>query len=49
VGAAEYLHRRTGGYLKLLSQLICQAAITAIEDGIEDITLELLKDIDVGG
>ncbi|MEV0175415.1 ATP-binding protein [Streptomyces sp. NPDC050803] len=49
VGEAKYLHRRTGGYLRLLSQLICQAAITAIEDGIEDITLELLKDIDVGG
>ncbi|MFJ9352588.1 hypothetical protein [Streptomyces sp. NPDC101237] len=49
VGQATNLHRRTGGYLKLLSQLICQAAITAIEEGIEDITPELLADIDIGG
>ncbi|MBT2508516.1 ATP-binding protein [Streptomyces sp. ISL-98] len=49
VGEYEYLHSRTGGYLKLLSQLICQAAITAIEDGIEDITRDLLEDIDIGG
>ncbi|MGW5248314.1 ATP-binding protein [Streptomyces sp. NPDC004129] len=49
VREAKYLHRRTGGYLKLLSQLVCQAAITAIEEGIEDITPELLKGIDIGG
>ncbi|MFF8352960.1 ATP-binding protein [Streptomyces chartreusis] len=49
VNEAQYLHLRTGGYLRLLSQLICQAAVTAIEDGIEDITPELLGDIDVGG
>lgn len=57
VGKAEYLHRRTGGYLKLLSQLICQAAVTAIEDAAkkrtddtteelnEDVTEELTEDI----
>jgi len=49
VGEATYLHARTGGYLKLLSQLICQAAITAIEEGTEDITKDLLEDIDIGG
>ncbi|WP_329296046.1 hypothetical protein [Streptomyces sp. NBC_01455] len=49
VREAKYLHHRTGGYLKLLSQLICQAAITAIEEGIEDITKDLLEDIDIGG
>jgi hypothetical protein len=61
VGKAEYLHRRTGGYLKLLSQLVCQAAVTAIEDAAkmrtddiaeeltEDITEELLEGIDIGG
>ncbi|MFH9009016.1 ATP-binding protein [Streptomyces afghaniensis] len=49
VKEAQYLHARTGGYLKLLSQLICQAAMTAIEEGIEDITQELLEGIDIGG
>lgn len=49
VKEAQYLHTRTGGYLKLLSQLICQAAMAAIEEGTEDITRDLLEDIDVGG
>jgi hypothetical protein len=49
VREATYLHSRTGGYLKLLSQLICQAAITAIEDGTEDITRDILDDTDIGG
>ncbi|MHB6904004.1 ATP-binding protein [Streptomyces sp. DB-54] len=49
VDEAVYLHQRTGGYMKLLSQLICQAAIAAIEEGIEDITKDLLEDIDIGG
>ncbi|MGW5117298.1 hypothetical protein ACWEQ8_17965 [Streptomyces noursei] len=45
VDEAVYLHQRTGGYMKLLSQLICQAAIAAIED----ITKDLLENIDIGG
>ncbi|GCD48425.1 AAA family ATPase [Streptomyces paromomycinus] len=49
VKEAKYLHARTGGYFKLLSQLICQAAMAAIEIGSEDITRELLEDIDIGG
>ncbi|MGW4393317.1 hypothetical protein [Streptomyces sp. NPDC004685] len=49
VSEAKYLHERTGGYFKLLSQLICQAAMTAIEDGSEDITRELLEDTEIGG
>ncbi|MBT2508529.1 hypothetical protein J7I98_22090 [Streptomyces sp. ISL-98] len=40
---------RVGGYLTLLSQLICQAATAAIEEDIEDITPELLASIDIGG
>ncbi|MFE6156180.1 ATP-binding protein [Streptomyces sp. NPDC057889] len=49
VKETQYLHARTGGYFKLLSQLICQAAMTAIEDGSEDITRALLEDAEIGG
>lgn len=45
---AAYLHKRTGGYLKHLSHLICQAATDAIQEGDEDITLERLTKIRVG-
>ncbi|MFI9325849.1 ATP-binding protein [Kitasatospora aureofaciens] len=45
---AAYLHDRTGGYLKHLAHLICQTAVAAIEDGTEDITLELLTATHVG-
>ncbi|MFF9127974.1 ATP/GTP-binding protein [Streptomyces sp. NPDC014889] len=45
---ATHLHRRTGGYMKPLSYLICQAAQEAIETGIEAITEELLDDQLVG-
>ncbi|MFD8544731.1 hypothetical protein [Streptomyces sp. NPDC059649] len=38
VPESVYLHERTGGCLKLLSQLIWQAPIAAIDHGIEDIT-----------
>ncbi|MCT9113039.1 ATP-binding protein [Streptomyces mirabilis] len=45
---ATHLHRRTGGYMKPLSYLICQAAQEAIETGIEAITRELLDNQLVG-
>ncbi|MEV7026630.1 ATP-binding protein [Kitasatospora sp. NPDC093558] len=45
---AEYLHKRTGGHFKHLSHLVCQAAIDAMEQGDEDITLERLARIHVG-
>ncbi|MER5373380.1 hypothetical protein [Streptomyces sp. NPDC002553] len=47
-GVATHLHRRTGGYMKALSCLICQAAQEAIETGIESITKELLDNQLVG-
>jgi hypothetical protein len=45
---AAHLHRRTGGYMKPLSYLVCQAAQEAIETGIEAITEELLNNQLVG-
>ncbi len=45
---AEHLHRRTGGYMKPLSQLICHSAQEAIETGAEAITAELLDNQLVG-
>ncbi|WBP92054.1 AAA family ATPase [Kitasatospora cathayae] len=45
---AAYLHKRTGGYLKHLSHLICQAAVDAMREGDENITLERLTTIRVG-
>ncbi|KUM68072.1 ATP-binding protein [Streptomyces griseorubiginosus] len=45
---AQYLYDRTGGYFLYLSQLICGAAVNAILDGTEDITLEHLQAIRTG-
>ncbi|WP_380282494.1 ATP-binding protein [Kitasatospora purpeofusca] len=45
---AAYLHKRTGGYLKHLSHLICQAAVNAMREGNENITLGRLTTIRVG-
>ncbi|MGW2785945.1 TniB family NTP-binding protein [Streptomyces populi] len=45
---AEHLHRRTGGYMKPLSYLVCQAAQEAIETGAEAITEGLLDNQLVG-
>ncbi|MFD3580509.1 ATP/GTP-binding protein [Streptomyces sp. NPDC058644] len=45
---AAHLHRRTGGYMKPLSYLICHTAQEAIETGIEAITPELLDNQLVG-
>ncbi|MEU7326947.1 TniB family NTP-binding protein [Streptomyces griseoviridis] len=45
---AAHLHRRTGGYMKALSYLVCQSAQEAIETGIEAITEELLDSQLVG-
>ncbi|MFD5123625.1 ATP/GTP-binding protein [Streptomyces sp. NPDC058385] len=45
---AEHLHRRTGGYMKPLAQLICHSAQEAIETGVEAITAELLDSQLVG-
>ncbi|MFK4273389.1 ATP/GTP-binding protein, partial [Streptomyces milbemycinicus] len=45
---AAHLHRRTGGYMKPLSYLVCQTAQEAIETGIEKITGELLDSQLVG-
>ncbi|MFC8394128.1 ATP-binding protein [Streptomyces sp. NPDC057238] len=45
---AQYLHDRTGGYFLYLSQLICGAAVAAILDGTEDVTLEHLQAIRIG-
>ncbi|MFJ9765551.1 hypothetical protein ACIRUY_17215 [Streptomyces erythrochromogenes] len=45
---ASHLHERTGGYMKPLSYLICQAAQEAIESGTETITKDLLDEQLVG-
>ncbi|MEV7282971.1 hypothetical protein AB0O01_00100 [Streptomyces sp. NPDC093252] len=45
---AAHLHRRTGGYMKPLSYLVCQSAQEAIETGTEAITKELLDNQLVG-
>lgn len=49
---SRYLHKRTGGYIDSLNELICQAAQEAIETtaqaGTEAITKELLDDIRIG-
>ncbi|MGW1055330.1 TniB family NTP-binding protein [Streptomyces sp. NPDC001130] len=45
---ATHLHRRTGGYMKPLSYLVCQSAQEAVETGIEAITEELLDSQLVG-
>ncbi|MEU6495780.1 ATP-binding protein [Streptomyces sp. NPDC046984] len=45
---AKHLHDRTGGYFLYLSQLICGAAVAAILDGTEDITLKHLEAIRIG-
>ncbi|MGW6739305.1 ATP-binding protein [Streptomyces sp. NPDC055025] len=45
---AEYLHTRSRGYMRSLSQLICQAAQTAIRSGEERITLEVLEKVSLG-
>ncbi|WP_150522301.1 hypothetical protein [Streptomyces platensis] len=34
-----------GGYMKLLSQLICQADMAAVDKGIEEVVKDLLEDI----
>ena len=44
---AEYLYQRSGGMIGSLSQLIRGAAILAIEDGIEQITRDLLDVVPV--
>jgi hypothetical protein len=43
----EYLHRRSGGMIGSLSQLLRGAAIVAIEDGSEQITKKLLDSVPV--
>jgi hypothetical protein len=43
----QYLHRRTGGMIGSLSHLIRAAALTAILDGTETITRDLLESIPV--
>jgi hypothetical protein len=43
VNLSDYLHKRTGGMIGSLSHLIRAAAISAILDGSERITLDLLK------
>jgi len=52
VKLSRYLHKRTGGYIDSLNDLICQAAQEAIETahltGTEAITRELLDDIRIG-
>ncbi|MFG2305276.1 ATP-binding protein [Actinacidiphila glaucinigra] len=45
---APYLHRRSRGYMRTLSHLICQAAQGAIVSGEERITEELLKKVSLG-
>ncbi|GAA2679371.1 TniB family NTP-binding protein [Streptomyces lunalinharesii] len=45
---ATHLHRRSGGYTKPLSYLICQAAQEAIEAGVEAITQELIDNQPIG-
>lgn len=44
-GMGKYLHKRTGGIIGSLSHLIRAAAITAIMDGSEKITQDLLNSI----
>jgi hypothetical protein len=46
-GLDRYLHQRTGGMIGSLSHLIRAAALTAIMDGSETITRELLESIPV--
>jgi Bacterial TniB protein len=46
-GMDEYLHRRSGGMIGSLSQLIRGAAILAIEDGREAVTRDLLDIVPV--
>ncbi|MFE1367220.1 AAA family ATPase [Streptomyces anulatus] len=52
VKLSRYLHKRTGGYIDSLNDLICQAAQEAIETahltGTEAITRKLLDDIRIG-
>lgn len=52
VDLSKYLHKRTGGYIDALNDLICQAAQEVIETtpktGQEAITREVLDDIRVG-
>ncbi|MFJ5123345.1 hypothetical protein [Kitasatospora sp. NPDC088548] len=45
---APYLHKRSRGYMRALSQLICQAAQKAILTGQERITQELLDGLSLG-
>ncbi|MGF6940257.1 hypothetical protein BKA18_000049 [Streptomyces auratus] len=45
---AEYLHTRSRGYMRSLSQLVCQAAQIAIRSGEEQITLEVLEKVSLG-
>lgn len=45
---AEYLHTRSRGYMRSLSQMICQAAQIAIRSGEERITLEVLEEVSLG-
>jgi len=46
---AKELHQRTDGYLTLLSQLICSAALHAIRSKSENITLTELNAANIGG
>ena len=46
-GQARYLHRRTGGMIGSLMHLVRAAAISAIQDGTEAITPDLLEDIQI--
>lgn len=47
-GLALYLHKRSRGYMRALSQLVCQAAQRAILTGQERITEDLLEQIPLG-
>jgi hypothetical protein len=47
VGLGKYLHQRTGGMIGSLSHLIRAAAIAAILQQTEAITLDLLEGIDI--
>ncbi|QOV33237.1 ATP-binding protein [Streptomyces ferrugineus] len=46
---SQELHKRSRGYMRALSHLICQAAQKAIRSGEERITKDLLDTIQVGG
>jgi hypothetical protein len=46
-GQARYLHQRTGGMIGSLMHLVRAAAITAIQDGTETITPDLLDGIQI--